>query len=278
MVCIFLGCGRDLFGKLDRGTGAYETVSLEPWKAESAMILFVHPDKMAIKDFIMWSDVEFCMQLEILERRNFKTQEVAILDLGEIEGLAGAAAGETLYVLCHGGLGSPSTSLDGYRIHWTELGTMVGSHLGESCKKIVLFACYAGDGDIGKRGIDLFIKGLAGKRKGVAVVAYKGSTVTTTFNAIGARDAGATGVDPISTLNESTQWYPKQVDMISIFAPQEQFKSFLGSRTGASVRDRAIAAASISEPFYYAYGTTMQREGNYFPAMSPQSVPITLTS
>ena len=242
------------------------------------MILFVHPDKMAITDFIMWADVEFCMQLEIMETAKFETQDVAILDLGEIAGLSGVAAGETLYVLCHGSKGSQYTILDGHREHWTALGAEVGENLSVACKKIVLFACYAGHGDIGQRGIDLFVKGLAGKRKGVEVVAYKGATVTTTFNTIGARDAGSFGADPIHTLDESTAWYPKQVTLIDSFTPQAQFNSFLDTTAKATVRDRAIAAAGISEPFYYAYGQTMQKEGNYFPAVNAQSIPVSLTS
>lgn len=242
------------------------------------MLLFVHPDKSQITDFIMWADVEFIMQLEIMERRNFNSQDVAILDLSEINSLSGIGNGETLYVVCHGGRGSSKTSLNGFRMEWEDLGILIGKKLGIGCTRIVLFACFVADGNVGTRGIDLFVKGLKSKRSGVAVIGYKGATVTTTFNAIGARDGGSKLDDPIHTLDESTEWRNTQRSLLDSFKPQLQFEGFLQSNPNCYPQDKAIAAAEISEKFYYAYGSTMQSQGMYYPANHGNSIPVTVTS
>jgi hypothetical protein len=226
----------------------------------------------------MWADVEFAMQLEIMEMAKFKTQDVTILDLSELNQLAAIAKGETLYVLCHGSAGSDRTSLQGERYLWADLGEAVGGRLGIGCTKIVLFACYAAAGQINQRPLDYFTAGLAKKRKGVAVVAYQGATVTNTYNTIAARDKGAGSSDAVLTLDDQTAWKTEQKDLISGFTPQLQFNSYLESNPHATPRAKAINAAERTRDFYMAYGTQMQEKGRFYAVGVNQGAAVTLVS
>jgi hypothetical protein len=245
----------------------------------ASVILFVCKDKSKITDFIMWADVEFAMQLEIMEMGKFEDQSVTIIDLREAGELGGIGSGETLYVLCHGSLNSPNTSLQGEKYSWFVLGAFIGGKLGMNCGKIVLFACYAASGTIGSRPIDLFIKGLQSKkREGIVVVGYQGATVTTTFNTIAARDEGANMSDSILTLDGNTNWRDKQKELVINYFPQKQFDSYLDTFTNATTREKAINAARITEKFYYAYGSEMQKNNRFYAVGIGMGLAVTLTS
>jgi hypothetical protein len=247
-------------------------------KDAAPVILFVCKNKSTITDFIMWADVEFAMQLEILEMKKFQTQEVTITDLSELKQLATIATGETLYILCHGSPGSNATSLQNERYSWAVVGEAVGTYLGIGCTKIVLFACYAAVGVINQRPMDHFTTGLSKKRQGVTVVAYQGATVTNTYNTLAARDKGANSLDAVLTLDDQTNWMAEQGNLISQFTPQLQFNSYLQSNPNATPRAKAINAAERTRDFCMAYGTQMQENSRYYAVGVNQGAAVTCLS
>jgi hypothetical protein len=226
----------------------------------------------------MWADVEFAMQLEILEMKKFQTQEVTIIDLSELKQLATIATGETLYILCHGSPGSNATSLQNEHYRWGSVGTDVGTYLGAGCTKIVLFACYAAVGVVTQRPMDYFTTGLSKKRQGVTVVAYQGATVTNTYNTLAARDKGANSLDAVLTLDDQTNWMAEQGNLISQFTPQLQFNSYLQSNSNATPRAKAINAAERTRDFYMAYGTQMQQNSRFYAVGINQGAAVTCVS
>ena len=244
------------------------------------MILLVHSDLGKIKDFIMWADVEFAMQLELLETRRFDTQEVGIIDLGGLDSLGGIDASEPLYIICHGGSGSPVTTLDGEHYRWDSLGAAVGRKLSGDCKSIVLFACYAADGSVGSRPIDVFVKGLGKHRSNVCVTAYQGATITNTMATVTARDSKNLGYHPILVADELRMKDAGTLDdsLRNTHQPQLKFDSYLKANPKASNRAKAINAANISESFYVAFGKDMASDDKIYAVSNNKGQPVALTS
>jgi hypothetical protein len=248
------------------------------------MILLVHTNKAKIKDFIMWADVEFAMQLELLETRKFQSQECTIIDMSELDQLGGIASNEPLYIICHGGLNDPQTSLDGCHYHWKDLGELIGEKLSVNARKIILFACYAASGSAPKRPMDRFAKGLSILRKGVSITGYQGATVTNTMGTVTAREVpGGLGHDPFLVLDESTNEKSVKGDeeddrLRKEFFPQKQFDSFLLSEPNATARKKAIVAAHKAEEFYAAFSKSFEQNGLYYSVGNDLGLPVTITS
>ncbi|WP_347988077.1 hypothetical protein [Methylomonas sp. AM2-LC] len=245
------------------------------------MILLVHKDMSQIKDFIMWADVEFAIQLELLETQRFQTQDCTIIDLLGLDQLKDIDSSEPLYVICHGGKNSNETYLDGYKHDWTSLGDLIGKHLSVKANKIVLFACYAAYGTVNYRPIDLFAKGLSTFRKGVKITGYKGATVTNTIGTVTAREQpGGSSHDPFLVANDSTMKRAGEVDteLRNNYTPQLQFDSFLQSEPKASPRKKAITAANKAEQFYAAFSKQFMEESLYYAVGSNLGLPVVVTS
>jgi hypothetical protein len=245
------------------------------------MILLVHNTKANIKDFIMWADVEFAMQLELLETRKFQSQECTIIDMSELDQLGGIASNEPLYIVCHGGQNDNRTSLDGCRYHWETLGMMVGEKLSVNARKIILFACYAASGSAPNRPIDLFARGLGIRRKGVCITGYQGPTVTNTIGTVTAREQpGGLGHDAFLVVDPNSMSLAGTIDkgLRSNFFPQAQFDSFLKSEPNATARKKAIVAAEKAEKFYAAFSTAFTTYGLYYSVGNDLGLPVPVTS
>ncbi|WP_137937658.1 hypothetical protein [Chitinivorax sp. B] len=243
------------------------------------MILLVHSNMSAITDFIMWADVEFAMQLELLETKRFDTQDCTIIDLSGADKLANIAQGEPLYVVCHGGEGSSTTYLDGEEYDWQALGKDIGTKMSAHAKDIILFACYAAHGQQGHRPIDMFATGIqsAGK-KGVKITGYQGATVTNTMGTVTAREFGGVNHEPILVANAQPSKMKKagKIDnqLRDTFTPQIQFDAFLKSVPKATPRAKAIAAADKAESFYAAFSKAFIEKQLYYPVGHQNALPI----
>jgi hypothetical protein len=254
------------------------------------MILLVHSDKSKIKDFIMWADVEFAMQLELLETRRFSDQAVGILDLGELGQLAGVAAPEPLFVICHGGKGVMKTSLDREGYAWDWLGEQIGAALKAKPSRIELFACWAGFGDVGSRPIDAFAKGVGKAQPGIPVIAYLGATITNTMGTIGAREAQGGGGHGAVLVADDAKLGPNPLvpsapsasgldtSLRKLHTPQEKFNSFMQGNPKATARQKAIAAAEEASAFYLAFGSGVQQDALIYAVGSDRANPVTVTS
>jgi hypothetical protein len=245
------------------------------------MILLVHNNKAEITDFIMWADVEFAMQLELLETKKFESQDCTIIDMSELDKLGSIGAGEPLYIICHGGQNSNVTSLNGCHYNWKNLGIRVGEKLAFSARKIILFACYAAFGAAPNRPMDLFAKGLGFRRKGVSITGYQGSTVTSTIGTVTAREQpGGLGHDAFLVVdpNEMTSALYMDQDLRARFFPQEQFNSFLISEPNATARKKAVVAAEKAEQFYKAFSKKFEKYGLYYSVGEDLGLPVTITS
>ena len=245
------------------------------------MILLVHNNKAEITDFIMWADVEFAMQLELLETRKFESQECTIIDMSELDKLGSIGPGEPLYIICHGGKNSNRTSLNGCHYHWKNLGIRVGEKLAFGAKKIILFACYAAYGAAPKRPMDLFATGLGFRRKGVSITGYQGATVTSTIGTVTAREVpGGLGHDAFLVVDDDMMSIARVEDeyLKGTFFPQTHFNSFLLTEPNATARKKAIVAAQEAEQFYAAFSTTFENDGLYYPVGDNLGLPVTITS
>jgi hypothetical protein len=254
--------------------------------AEVVVILFAHSDKSQITDFIMWADVEFAMQLQIMETRDFANQAATIIDLSELASIGGLGANEPLFVICHGApfdmkVTEPTSYLDGESYKFFDLGNMIGSHLPATVCRIELWACYGADGPIGRRGLDRFAAGVRGHKGGVPIRGYVGATVTNTAATVTAQQgSSSTSADAVLVVNETKMDTAGFTDtaMRIRFAPQKSFDSYLGGTPNATPRQKAIRAAEQAEGFYTAFSNTLTSNKVYFGIGDNRSRPVTVTS
>jgi hypothetical protein len=250
------------------------------------MILLVHSDKSKITDFIMWADVEFAIQLQVMITRDFASQSADIIDLSELDSIRGMGGNEPLFVIAHGSPYNPSvpepkTSLDGEKYAFSWLGDQIGQRLPGTVASVELWTCYGADGPKPYRAIDRFALGVGAHRHGVSIKGYVGATVTNTMATVAAQQASSlASTSAVLVVDESRMGTAGAVDksLREALGPQESFNSFLKSAPRATARQKAIRAAERAEGFYATFAKTLQKQGVFYGVGSDRSNPVVVPS